>query len=109
MTDSTFNLGTFNSVPLSFIETAADGSLITPGVAPVVTSSDETAVVIVDDGAGNMSAVRVALTAGSATISATVTNASGSVVTGTLTITVGAIVTAPPEVANIQIVPGTPS
>ena len=111
MASATFDLGTNNQVPLTFVETDANGNLVTPGVAPVVTSSDETVAVIVDDGAGNKSAVRVAQTAGSVTVTATVTNPSGSVVSGTLALTLGAVGggTGPGEVADITIVPGIPS
>ena len=109
MSADNFDLGTNSKVPFTVICTDAAGNLVT-GVTPVDTSSDETVVTIVDDGAGNKSAVRVAQTAGSATVTATVTNASGSVVQGTLALTLSAVGVPPVgEVANVQIVPGTPS
>jgi hypothetical protein len=111
VSDATFDLGAFSKVPLTFVETDTNGNLVTPEVTPVVTSSDETVAVIVDDGAGNKSVARVAATAGSVTITATVTNASGRVATATLALTLAASggggTTS--EVADITIVPGIPS
>jgi hypothetical protein len=109
MAPATFDLGTFSKVPLTFVEVDANGNLVTPGVAPVVTSSDETIAVIVDDGAGNKSVARVAQTAGSVTVTATVTNADGSTATGTLALTLAAVGGGTTSnVADITIVPGIP-
>ena len=111
MSADNFDLGAFNKVPLTVISTDAAGNLVS-GATPVLTSADETVITIQDDGAGNKVAVRVASTAGTATITATVTNADGSSVQGTLSLTLGAAGTGTPPaggVANVQIVPGTPS
>jgi hypothetical protein len=112
MSNDNFDLGAFNKVPLTVISTDAAGNLVS-GATPVLTSSDETVITIQDDGAGNKVAVRVASTPGTATITATVTNADGTVVSGSLSLTLGAVGGAgtPPAggVANVQIVPGTPS
>lgn len=110
MTDSSFTLPAANTqVPLSFIETAADGSVVEGAPAPVVTSSDETILTISDDGAGNVVAIRASASGGTATVSATVTNADGSTATGTLTVSVEAQVAPIANVTDVEIVPGVPS
>lgn len=108
MSNTTFDLGTNSSVPLTVIETDANGAPVA-GNKPVVTSSDESVVSITDNGDGTFTAVRVTQNAGSVLITATVTNDSGTVVSGTLSLSVGAILPPPVEVADVQIVPGTPS
>ena len=108
MSADNFDLGTFTKIPLSIICTDAAGNLVT-GVTPVDTSSDETVLTLQDYGAGNKVAVRVAATAGTATVTATVTNPDGTVVSGTLSLTLSAVVTPAAGVANVRIVPGTPS
>src|SRR5512140_3665822 len=68
MSDTSFDLGANNTVPLTVIATDAAGNVV-PGLTPVLTSSDETVATVSADGV----VVRVALGGGSATVTATVT------------------------------------
>ena len=107
----TFDLGTFNQVPLSISATDANGNTVS-GVLPVWTDDDPAGatITLTDQADGSTIAVRVSTKSGTANITATVTNADGSTVSDTLTITIGDTGTGTPgAVANVTIVPGQPS
>ena len=108
MGTATFDLGQFTSVPLSTVATDANGNQLT---LPTVFSVDDTSLVaITDNGDGTAIASRVdATSAGSVTISATVTNPDGSTVTGTLTFSLSAQSTPAANAVDVQIIPGQPS
>lgn len=104
MTDSTFDLGTNTSVPLTAVATDAAGNDAT---GPIVFSGDGN-VGITDNGDGTALATRNDAGATTATITATVTNPDGTTVTGTLTISIAAQVAPSGNAVDVQIIPGTP-
>ena len=108
MSDTTFDLGTDSRVPITAIDTDAQGNLV-PAAANVFASSDETVLTLEAQADGSTVAVRVSATAGGATITGTVTNASGATATGTIAIALSAIVPPVGDVVNVELVPGTPS
>jgi hypothetical protein len=112
MTDSTFSLGgNQTQVPLSAIDTDANGALVTGAPAAVWASEDETIISLKDQGDGTVTATRVAAAGGTVTVTATVTNADGSTAVGTLVLTVAAagVGGSVGNVANVEIVPGIAS
>lgn len=109
MSDTTFDLWTNTQVPLSVLATDANDALVEEVPMAVFTSSDDTTVTVHDNGDGTAVAVRVKVDAGSAVVSAKVTNADGTEATGTLTITLAAQTVPVPNVVNVEIVPGIPS
>lgn len=103
-----FNLGTNTSVPLSAIETAADGSVVTN---PAVFSVDDATVMsLVDNGDGTAVATRTSVAAGKATVTVVVTNPDGSTVTDSLEIDFDAQGGKPgTNATSVVIVPGVAS
>jgi len=108
MNDTTFDLGTNAQVPISAIDTAADGSVVT-GATTVFSVPDSTVVTLQDQSDGTTVAVRATKDAGSVVISGTVTNADGTTATGTLTLSLAAVVPPVVDVTGVELVPGTPS
>lgn len=105
---NSFDLGTFDKVPLSFLGTDINGNLV-PGVKPLVESSDPTVVTLSDNGDGTATAARVTADAGTVTITATVTNPDGSTASGEMTLSLGSKTAPPTDVVDIEIVAGQPS
>ena len=108
MTDTTFDLGTNSQVPLSAIDTDANGNVMT-GVPTVFSVPDSTVVTLTDNGDGTATAVRVSKDAGGVVITATATNADGTTASGTLNLTLASQVPPVVDVTNVEIVPGIPS
>ena len=108
MSDTTFDLGTSNQVPITVVATDANGNVV-PNVVSVFNESDSTVVTLQVQPDGSAIAVRVSASAGSVVISATVTNPDGSTATGTLTLSLAEQVPVVPNVVNVEIVPGIPS
>jgi hypothetical protein len=107
--DSFFSLGTYNKVPLTVLASDTAGNVVT-GVTPVVTSSDTTVLALETAIDGTVTAVRVAASAGSAVVTAVVTNSDGSVATGTLTVSLdsqGGVGSS--NVTSVEIVAGVPA
>ncbi len=102
-------LGTETTIPLSTVETAADGSVIDPEVPAVWSVDDSTVLTLNDQSDGSTLAVRVSKSAGQATVTATVTNPDGSVQAGTIALTVDAVGGGAVDVADVEIVPGVHS
>lgn len=110
MSDSTFDLGTFSQVPLSAVQTTADGTVV-PGGPVTWASGDETVLTLEDNGDGTVTAIRAITGPGGVTVTATVTNADGSSASGTIALTLSDTTPPPPPdvVTDVAIVPGTPS
>jgi hypothetical protein len=114
VSDLTNDLGTNSQLPLS-IGNAVDsnGSPVdTTGVLPVWSSSDEGSLTLSDQADGSTLAVRAIKSAGSAVVTAVVTNADGSSATSTMTISFadqGGGTGGAGSIASFDIVPGVPS
>jgi hypothetical protein len=110
VSDQTFDLGTNTSVPLATIQSDSSGNILIPGEAVVWTSDDESVITLTDNGDGTVTAVRVSADGGSVSVHASVTNADGSVVEGTISLSLAAQGAGGGNgVADVTIVPGTPS
>lgn len=108
VTDTTFDLGTNTSVPLSAIATDADGNVLS---LPTEYSVDDPSLVnLTDNGDGTAEAARASAdAAGSVKITAVVTNPDGSTITGTLSFSLSAQAAPPANAVNVEIVPGQPT
>lgn len=110
---STFSIGaTQTQVPLSAIDTDANGALVEGAPAAVWASEDETIISLKDQGDGTVVATRVAATGGTVTVTATVTNADGTTAVGSLVLTVaaaGGVGGSVGNVTSVEIVPGIAS
>lgn len=108
MSDTSFDLGTNSQVPLSTSSVDAAGNPV-EGVGIVWSSSDPNVVTLEDQGDGTVIAVRAVKSAGSVSITATVTDANGNSATGSLNLTVADQGTGSGAISDVTIVPGTPS
>jgi hypothetical protein len=116
MADTTFDLGVNTSVPLTVVATDAAGNVVA-GVNPVWTESDAlnvaaaALIALAGQGDGSTVAYRlVASSAGSVTVTATVTNADGTTAIANLALTLSAQGGGTGAgVTGLTIVPGVPT
>jgi VCBS repeat-containing protein len=112
VSDLSNDLGINSQLPLS-IGNAVDsnGSPVdTTGVLPVWSSSDEGSLTLSDQADGSTLAVRAIKSAGSAVVTATITNADGSTATSTISISFADLGGGTSgSIASFDIVPGVPS
>lgn len=108
---ASFDLGQFNSVPLSIANAVdANGNAVdTAGVLPAWSASDGSVVTLSDQADGTTVVTRVSADGGSVDVTAEITNADGSTASATISLTLGSQVAPSDNIVSFDIVPGTPS